>query len=84
MNEFYFTFRSMTAAQQGSMELSMYGIPAAFLRTPRMLSDLGCGYAVRVGAGDALRSVSALRKSGIQFEKIIQMAPGGSWKEIWL
>ena len=83
MNEFYFTFRSMTAAQQGSMELGMYGIPAAFLRTPRALSELGCGYAVRVGPGDGQRAAAALRRSGIRFEKIIQTGPGGP-KEVWL
>ena len=57
MNDHYFTFRSLTAAQQAAMLLTRNGIPARLVRTPSRLSQNGCGYAVRVWEYDRANAV---------------------------
>ena len=69
MRDFYFTFRSMTKAQQATILLLQYGIDADFTRTPKRVSDMGCGYATRVRQEDAYRSSLVLRQEGVYYER---------------
>ena len=80
MNEYVFTFRSLTQAQQAAVILRRGGLDAMVLRTPRSLSDLGCGYGVRT----SVRAAGALRKNGISYGKSFRIESDGSAKEVWL
>ena len=66
MNGFYFTFRSVTAAQRGQRLLSSAGIPSTMLRTPAVLSVHGCGHCLRVSSHWAAQAANALQGSGVQ------------------
>lgn len=84
MLDYYFTFRSMTAAQQAVAELNKSGLSAYLLRAPRALSSMGCGYAVRIAFQNGQMAASVLRKSGVSFTKCFQMGASGAWKEVYL
>jgi len=66
MNGYYFTFRSVTAAQRGQRLLSSAGIPSTMQRTPATLSVHGCGYCLRVASQWAEASAKVLRGGGVQ------------------
>lgn len=66
MNGFYFTFRSVTAAQKGQRMLSAVGIPSTMLRTPSTLSVYGCGHCLRVSSRWAGQAAKALQGSGVR------------------
>lgn len=72
MYDFYFTFRSMTAAQQAALTLLQFSVDAEFVRAPRQFSQMGCGYAVRTRHEDAYRAGMILRQQGISFERGIR------------
>ena len=48
MNDNYFTFRSVTAAMQGSRILGDAGIASITVRTPKQLQQQGCGYSLKL------------------------------------
>lgn len=66
MNCFYFTFRSVTAAQRGQARLRAAGIPSSLSRTPAALSVNGCGYCLRVAVRWASAAARTLRENGMQ------------------
>lgn len=66
MNGYYFTFRSVTAAQRGQRMLSSAGVPSAMQRTPATLSVHGCGHCLRVSAQWAPLAARVLQGSGVQ------------------
>ena len=66
MNAYYFTFRSVTAAQQGQRKLSHLGIPSGIQRTPATLSVHGCGYCLRISSRWAAQATKVLQGSGVQ------------------
>ena len=84
MFDYYFTFRSMTAAQQAVMLLNKNGLFASFLRAPRALSAKGCGFAVRVLFQNGTDAAMMLRKAGAIYEKVFQMNASGAWMEAYL
>ncbi len=84
MYEYYFTFRSMTAAQQAASEATRSGYDVNYLRAPRALSALGCGYAIRVKKTDIRPIAAKLKATGIRYDKIMSLDEGGSRKEIRL
>ena len=84
MFDYYFTFRSMTSAQQAVMHLNKNGLFASMLRTPKVLSSKGCGFSVRVLLQNGSDAALILRKAGIYYEKVFQMSVSGSWTEAYL
>lgn len=66
MNGYYFTFRSVTAAQRGQRMLSSAGIPSTMQRTPATLSVHGCGHCLRVSPRWAAQAAKVLQGSGVQ------------------
>ncbi len=66
MNGYYFTFRSVTKAQQAQMLLNRKGISSVLQRTPGFLAVKGCGYCLRVGEASASAAVRQLRQSGME------------------
>ena len=77
MYEYYFTFLSVTAAQRGMTDLLQRGIYAELVRTPRRVAENGCGYALKVKAGDGYGASSVLKLSGVNPVKVLRMFSDG-------
>jgi len=82
MPEYFITFRSVTGAQQGARLLGRAGVTYQLGRTPKSISALGCGYALRVRPNDAARAVGLLRRDGAPFQKVYQFPYGGVPAEV--
>ena len=64
----YFTFRSITPAQQGLRALQKAGVGAQLMRTPGQLPGTGCSYAIRVRGGAGSQAAAALREAGAPYQ----------------
>ena len=82
MNDNYFTFRSVTAAMQGSRILGDAGIASITVRTPKQLQQQGCGYSLRVRGDTAARAKHALKQAEIQYSRIYRKDENGQWREV--
>lgn len=81
MFDYYFTFRSVTAATRGSRVLERGGISSVTVRTPRELRQQGCGYSLRI-RGDALAGARRLfAREGVGYQKLYRRA-GERWQEV--
>ena len=84
MYEYYFTFRSMTAAQQAALILHQSGMEAEFLRAPKQLAEKGCGYALALHKWNYFEAALRLRHAGRQFERVYRIRPGFVPEEVAL
>ena len=75
------TFRSITYAQRGERALRGIGIECLLTRTPRELSNRGCGYCLKIRGRDALAAVELLRDKEIVFGKVYAAAETGKMEE---
>lgn len=75
------TFRSVTFAQRGEKALHRIGIDCSLQRTPKELSNKGCGYCLRLQGKNALAAVEILRDQQISFGKIYAVIAGGRMEE---
>ena len=55
------TFRSVTFAQKGEKALKNGGISCQLQRTPKLLSERGCGYCLRMQMKDAMSSIETIK-----------------------
>lgn len=74
--------RSITHAQRMSRALERAGITARFFRPPMGLTDRGCSYAVRVGAGSLPAALERLREEGLAPMRVFYAQSDGSFSEI--
>ncbi len=75
-----FTFRSLTAAQQGLQVCLAAGLPVHLARTPSQLAKLGCGYALFVPASSFQRTAWELRLANVPFSHGFRRR-GSRWEE---
>ena len=80
MEQYYFTFRSVTAAMEGQRELERTGIRAAMVRTPTALRKQGCGYSLRVSTYAAAEAI--LSQGDKRYQKCYRRLPDGQWQEV--
>ncbi len=80
MYDYFLTFRSVTAAMQGSRSLKEAGIANTMLRTPQKLRQQGCGYSLKVDGYPA--AIERLRQDDIPFQKLYRRLPDGQWQEV--
>ena len=73
MFDFYYTFRSLTTAQQAVLTLLQFSIQADLVRTPGRFTQMGCGYAVRINEDNAYQAGLLLRQHGIAYERGIRL-----------
>lgn len=76
--------RSLTYAQRALRVLEKSGFTAALIRTPRVLTPMGCGYGLivrRSRLGDAL---TVLRGKGVPFGKAYVYPVGDVPEEVQL
>ena len=69
MKDFYFTFRSMTEAQQAAFALLQYGLEYELVKAPVIASNMGCSHAVRVEHSDSYQASMILRREGLSYER---------------
>ena len=81
MEEYLFTFRSITTAQRGKLTLERNQITSRLSRTPRVLASAGCGYCLRIRPADAGAAAKLLREAGIQVQKYYRHGPDGAVEE---
>lgn len=77
MKFYYITFRSVTYAQRGEQLLRQAGIRCDLQRTPRWMEEKGCGYSLRLRAGEVGAALELLRRNGVALRKVyVQQAEG--------
>ena len=76
MKEWLITFRSITFAQRGERAMKKNGIPCALQRSPKAISQRGCGYCLRMWERDAIRAVGILQKEQLPYEKVYVLEDG--------
>ena len=80
-NDWLITFRSVTFAQKGERQLKRAGIDCTLQRTPKILSERGCGYCLRIRSRDAVAAVNALRENQLSYGKLYALVEGGNPEE---
>lgn len=75
------TFRSVTYAQRGQRLLEGIGLDCSLRRTPRELSQRGCGYCLAVRGQDAMAAVALLREKEVPFGKVYAQTVSGTMEE---
>ena len=76
------TSRSLTYAQAAKNMLMRRGVSAFVTRTPQLLEERGCGYAVKVRAGDLTRALDALRSTAYAPVRVFRLRPDGAPEEV--
>ena len=78
------TFRSVTFAQKAERALHLAGIGCMMYRTPRILSERGCGYCLHFGLDDVSSVMELLRKRQIPFGRAYTWDETGTYRELQL
>ena len=81
MYDCFITFRSITTAQRGEYVLKQCGIRSILQRTPKVISQRGCGYSLRVASNACAAAVQQLRQQQIPIGKIY-CQDGESYQEV--
>ncbi|MBQ6430423.1 MAG: DUF3343 domain-containing protein [Oscillospiraceae bacterium] len=82
MYDYFFTFRSVTAATGASRALERAGVPSVTVRTPKDLRHKGCGYSIRVRNDLLTEAKRALQLAGTGYQKIYRRTDAGTWQEV--
>lgn len=83
-HEWLITFRSVTFAQRGERVLRGHNIACTMQRTPRKLTERGCGYCLRLRGADAPGAVELLRREKLPFERLYALKEDGGTEERFL
>lgn len=75
------TFRSVTYAQRAQQTMHRLGLECMLRRTPRELSNRGCGYSLHIHTKDIQTAVELLREQDVPFVKVYAMGEGGQMEE---
>ena len=67
-----FSFRSLTAAQDGRSVLEHAGIGAELLRAPQAISEQGCGYVVETADFEGARAFEQFLANGVRFRRVFR------------
>ena len=80
-HDWLITFRSITFAQKAERLLKRENISCIMQRTPRELSQRGCGYCLRIRAWEAMTAAQLLQDNAITYGKIYAITDGGRPEE---
>lgn len=80
-NEWLITFRSVTFAQRGERVLRNNRIACRIQRTPKHLTERGCGYCLRLSSVDVSAALELLRREKLLYEKVYAVKEDGSTQE---
>ncbi len=76
-----FSFRSLTAAQDGRSVLEHAGIGAELLRAPQAISEQGCGYVVEIADFEGARAFELFLANGVRFRRVFRQYENGMVEE---
>ena len=79
--EWLITFRSITFAQRAQRVLLAGNIPCHLQRTPKRLSERGCGYCLRLLGADMPMAMERLRRDQVAYGKLYTVGEDGSVEE---
>lgn len=80
-NEWLITFRSVTFAQRGERILRNNRIACQMQRTPKYLTERGCGYCLRLPGVNISETMDILRRETLPYEKVYAVKEDGSTLE---
>ena len=81
MFDYYFTFRSITGAQRGERALQKEGVECILSRSPKKLSQNGCGYVLKLREKNVYAALIALEHWGVEYGKLYRMGMDGEAEE---
>lgn len=84
MKFYYVTFRSVTFAQKAERALKRSGVDCSIQRTPRELSQRGCGYCIRLRPGQAIQVKQLLDAEKLDYGRIYGVRVDGHFEEMHL
>ena len=84
MKFYYVTFRSVTFAQKAERVLKRSGVDCTIQRTPKELSQRGCGYCIRLRPGQAMRAKQLLDAEKLDYGKVYGARADGGIEELHL
>lgn len=70
------TFRSVNFAQKGERKLKGAGIHCLLQRTPKELSERGCGYCLRLRSADVQAALQILQENRLSYGKVYALSSG--------
>lgn len=82
MYNYYFTFQSVSRAQQAVFSLARKGIQSDFIKTPKAVSYMGCGYAIKVSQTILYPTLQILRNENIKFEHLVRLRQDDTIEEV--
>ena len=82
MKRSYITFRSVTFAQKAERILKRAGMDCTMLRTPKELSQRGCGYCLGVVPGQVVQAAQLLAAERVDYGKLYAVNADGGYEEI--
>lgn len=74
--------RSLTYAQRTAKALERVGITAIVTRTPRDISETGCGYSVKVSEHRLADALVALQNAELTPRKVYTQYSDGHFREV--
>ena len=82
MKFYYITFRSVTFAQKAERALKRAGVDCVMQRTPKELSQRGCGYCLKLRPTLVAQAKQRLDTENVQYGKIYGVGSDGSYEEM--
>ena len=76
-----FSFRSLTAAQDGRSVLLDMGLASQLTRAPKRISEQGCGYVLEVAGDDGVLAAEVLTSRGVRFRRVFRRYDNGEVEE---
>ena len=80
-NEWLITFRSITFAQKAQWVLKRRNIGCTLQRTPKALTERGCGYCLRLSGRDTVSALAVLGQEKLKYEKLYAVGEDGDMEE---
>lgn len=84
MKQSYITFRSVTFAQKAERLLKRAGVYCTMQRTPKELSQRGCGYCLGMRPGQVIQAARLLEAEKVDYGKLYAVNADGGYEEIRL
>lgn len=81
MKNGFITFRSVTFAQRGESLLRRGGFSVQLQRTPRWMEEQGCGYCLRMAAGELEQAVRLMQANAVSYRKVYLRREDGKLEE---
>lgn len=79
--EWLITFRSVTFAQRAERALRRRNLSCQLQRTPKHLTERGCGYCLRMTGVDVPAAVEILEREHLSYGKLYAIKEDGSTEE---